>query len=160
MDLTKYTLKELKELKTKIEDKIRNFDDGYFYVCNIQSYGNNYDTYLKNHIDAEELFLNFNGDNGYCYLYTNSPLITLSDSDSLDSIYYIENYELYKKWKDYQIRKRIVDNYGNFYDIDYINQTKNDMIKMDQVIEPVLYENVKLNLIREQKINRKLKIKN
>lgn len=159
MDLKKYTLKELKELKNKVENEIINFEDGYFYVCNIQSYGNNYDIYLKNHIKAEELLNEYNGDNGYCYLYTNSPLITLSDSDSLDSIYYIENFELYKKWKDYQIRKRIVDNYSNFYDIDYINQTKNDMIKMGQVIEPVLYINAKTNLIRDQKINRILKIK-
>ena len=142
MDLTKYTLKELKEIKTKIEDKIRNFDDGYFYVCNIQSYGNNYDTYLKNYINAEELFLNFNGDNGYCNLYTNSPLITLTDSDS---IYYIENYELYKRWKVY---KKLV-NINKF-----TNKVKNEM---GQVIKPVLYGNVKTNLIREQKINRILK---
>ncbi|MCK9417132.1 hypothetical protein M0Q97_10800 [Candidatus Dojkabacteria bacterium] len=154
MDLKKYTLKELKELKNKVENEINNFEDGYFYVCNIQSYGNNYDIYLKNHIKAEELLNEYNGDNGFCDLYTNSPMISINDGPG-GSVYYIESDELYKRWEIYNVYQGIINN--NHYTDEYINLSREELNKMGQVIEPVLYKNAKMNLIRVQKINRILK---
>jgi hypothetical protein len=50
MNLDNYTFDELIELKDKINSQINSFEDGYFYICDVRSYGSSWkENHLKSH---------------------------------------------------------------------------------------------------------------
>lgn len=74
-EYSKYTLEELIELKKKINQYINDYTDGYFYACNTLKYGHRSHHIYNNFEMARKVFLSYNGDNGFCDLYTNNPKI-------------------------------------------------------------------------------------
>ena len=65
IDLSDYSIETLIELKDKISGIIYNHNDGYLYICNVRSYGRNWnDNGISNLYTLQELCNQYNGDEG------------------------------------------------------------------------------------------------
>ena len=65
IDLSDYSIETLIELKDKISGIIYNHNDGYLYICNVRSYGRNWnDNGISNLYTLQELCNQYNGDDG------------------------------------------------------------------------------------------------
>ena len=72
MDLSNYTIEQLVELKEKINSQIYSFEDGYFYICKINSYGRSWeDKGITNPYTLQELCYQYNGDEGILNVFLN-----------------------------------------------------------------------------------------
>ena len=74
MNLDNYTFDQLIELKNEVNSLINSFEDGYFYICDVRSYGR---SWKENHINphtVQELCYQYNGDEGIVNVYTNNPI--------------------------------------------------------------------------------------
>ena len=79
MNLDNYTLKELVELSNTVNARINSFEDGYFYICDVRSYGRNW---KENHINphtVQELCYQYFGDDGIVDVYTNNPNLDIEE---------------------------------------------------------------------------------
>ena len=100
MDLSNYTIEQLVELKDKINSQIYSFEDGYFYICKINSYGRSWeDKGITNPYTLQELCYQYNGDEGILNVYTNNPDLNI---DNYGKVMYVPTKEDLKKWKNYR----------------------------------------------------------
>jgi len=100
IDLTKYGIEELVELQNKIDSIIRYYDDGYFYICEVRSYGRNWkENYIYNTHTLQELCYQYNGDDGIVDVFSNNP--DLSKIDNYGDVMYVPTVEDYEKWVEY-----------------------------------------------------------
>ena len=127
-EYSKYTLEELIELKKKINQYINDYTDGYFYACNTLKYGHRSHHIYNNFEMARKVFLSYNGDNGFCDLYTNNPKILEIYSGGGD-LYYIENEELFQKE---------MSGYGSYSKFYNSEEMKN--VLRSRKIERILYD--------------------
>jgi hypothetical protein len=107
MDLSKYSIDELVELKNKINGMIYNHRDGYFYICNVRSYGRNWlEIGVFNIHTLQDLCNEYGGDNGIVDVYSNNP--NLSKLNNYGSVMFVPTKEDYIKWKDYDYLVNII----------------------------------------------------
>jgi hypothetical protein len=97
MDLSTYTIDELITLKNQIISKISSYEDGYVYICNVHSYGNNWvDKTIKNKHALMDLISEFDGQNGVVDVYTTNP--NLSGVYNYGELMFIESVQNYERW--------------------------------------------------------------
>jgi hypothetical protein len=101
-----YTVKELLEIKNKINNAILLYKDGYEYICHVRSYGRNWNEYYKNDYAVQELCYSYNGDDGIVDVYSTNP--DLYHLENYGVVKYIRSVEEYKKWYDYEYVKSFV----------------------------------------------------
>jgi hypothetical protein len=108
-DLSTYTIDELVSLKNEIDGIIYNYKDGYLYICNVRSYGRNWEDNSIHNVHAlRELLYQYDGENGIVDVYSTNP--DLSDVHNYGSLRYIESKEDYDRWKEFENLKNIVPN--------------------------------------------------
>jgi hypothetical protein len=106
-DLSTLTIDQLVSLKNEIDGMIHNYKDGYLYICNVRSYGRNWeDKSIHNVHTLKELLYQYDGENGIVDVYSTNP--DLSDVYNYGSLRYIESKEDYDKWKKLEYLKKIV----------------------------------------------------
>jgi hypothetical protein len=98
MNLSEYTIEQLVELKNEIKNRIYGYKDGYFYICNVRSYGRNWKENINNKYTLQELCYRYNGDDGIVDVYTTNPNLKI---EIYGNVFYIESVEDYNKWKNY-----------------------------------------------------------
>jgi hypothetical protein len=99
MNLDNYTFDELIKLKNEVNFRINSFEDGYFYICDVRSYGR---TRKENHINphtVQELCYHYFGDEGIVDVYTNNPDL---DIENYGGVKFVPTKEDLDKWKNYR----------------------------------------------------------
>lgn len=128
IDLSKYSIGELVELKNEVINMIDNYKDGYFYICNVRSYGRNWrDNNIHNIHTLQTLCYEYGGEDGIVDVYSNNP--DLSMIDNYGDLMYIVSESDYTKWKDYEylkgsipeISKRL-DNWENRDNVPFLHR--------------------------------------
>ena len=108
MDLSNYTIEQLVELKDKISGQIYSFEDGYFYICKINSYGRSWEEKgITNPYTLQELCYQYNGDEGILNVYTNNPNLNVQN---YGDVKFVPTREDYEKWYKYSYVKRQIPN--------------------------------------------------
>ena len=95
MDFTKYSVEELRELQNKIGNYIHNLNDGFVYICQVRSYGNNWKNVLTNERAVNDLCEQYDGYDGIVDVYTTNPDAKISNYGEVN---YIKSQEEYDKW--------------------------------------------------------------
>jgi len=95
MDFTKYSVSELRELQNKIGNYIHNLNDGFVYICQVRSYGNNWKQTLTNERAVNDLCEQYDGYDGIVDVYTTNPDANISNYGEVS---YIKSEEDYDKW--------------------------------------------------------------
>lgn len=106
LDITKYTIEELVELKNDIVNRIENYSDGYVYLCNVRSYGRIWKEHVYNTHTLQELCYRYFGDDGIVDVYSTNP--DLSHIENYGDVMYIKSVDDYDKWKHHEYLKRMV----------------------------------------------------
>ena len=107
MDLSKYSIDELVELRNTINGVISDYRDGYFYICNVRSYGRNWvDKWIHNTHTLQELCYQYDGEDGIVDVFSNNP--DLSKIDNYGNVMYVPTIEDYEKSKKYDFLVRII----------------------------------------------------
>jgi len=107
MDLLKYSIDELVELKNKIDGMIYDHRDGYFYICKVRSYGHNWaDNGIYNIHTLQELCNKYFGDDGIVDVYSNNP--NLSKLSNYGAVMFVPTVDDYDKWKTYDYLVHVI----------------------------------------------------
>ena len=105
--LKKLTIEELLEVQSKASGIIHDFKDGYFYICEVRSYGRNWKAWdIYNTHTLQELCYQYGGDDGIVDVYSNNP--DLSGIDNYGCLKFIPSVEDHKKWKEYMYLKNSI----------------------------------------------------
>jgi hypothetical protein len=99
MELSNLSFEELIELRSKINDMIYSYEDGYLYICNVRSYGRNWTERVKNTLELEELCNKYDGQDGIVDVYSTNP--NLDFMHNYGALMYIESQEDYANWYGY-----------------------------------------------------------
>ena len=108
MNLNDYTIEELVDLKNEIENKIHSYEDGFFYICNVRSYGKNWKQRMKNPHTLQELCYKYYGEDGIVDVYTNNPDLSI---DNYGDVMYVPSEDDYLNWKEYSHLKVNIPQY-------------------------------------------------
>jgi len=107
MNLSEYTIEQLVELKNEVENHIYSYEDGYFYICNVRSYGRNWkENFIKNKHTLQELCYRYNGDDGIVDVYSNNP--DLGDIENYGDVKFVPTQEDYEKWYNYDYLRKLI----------------------------------------------------
>jgi hypothetical protein len=128
IDLSKYSIGELVELKNEVSNMIDNYKDGYFYICNVRSYGRNWrDNSIHNTHTLQTLCYEYDGYDGIVDVYSNNP--DLSMIDNYGDLMYITSESDYTKWKNYEYLKdsipeisKELDNWENRDNVPFLHR--------------------------------------
>ena len=105
--LKNLTIEELLEVQSKASRIIHDFEDGYFYICEVRSYGRNWKAWdIYNTHTLQELCYQYGGDDGIVDVYSNNP--DLSGIDNYGDLRFIPSVEDHKKWKEYLYLKNAI----------------------------------------------------
>ena len=105
--LKNLTIEELLEVQSKSSGIIHDFKDGYFYICEVRSYGRNWkSSHIYNTHTLQELCYQYDGDDGIVDVYSNNP--DLSGIHNYGVLKFIPSVEDHKKWKDYTYLKNSI----------------------------------------------------
>ena len=96
MDLTKYSVEELRALQNRIGSYIQTRNDGFIYICEVRSYGSTWKNVLTNEMAVNDLCSKYDGDDGIVDVYTNNPDAKIYNYGEVN---YIKSQEVYEKWK-------------------------------------------------------------
>lgn len=100
-------MEELLEVQDKVSNIIHDFKDGYFYICEVRSYGRNLKVWdIYNIHTLQELCYQYNGDEGIVDVYSNNP--DLSNIHNYGDLMFIPSEDDLKKWKDYTYLKNSI----------------------------------------------------
>jgi hypothetical protein len=105
MELSNLSFEELVELRSKINNMIYSYDDGYLYICKVRSYGRNWTEHVRNVVELEELCMKYDGGDGIVDVYTTNPNISFYNYGAL---MYIESQEDYDNWYGYNQLNRLI----------------------------------------------------
>jgi len=95
-----FKIEKLVEMRNQLNARIRSYKDGYFYICNVRSYGRNWkDNYVYNTHTLQELCHQYDGDDGIVDVYSNNP--NLSKINSYGDVMFVPTVEDHKKWLEY-----------------------------------------------------------
>jgi len=104
IDLTNYSIKELVELQGVIGGMINDYKDGYFYICEVRSYGRNWtENWVYNTHTLQELCNKYFGEDGIVDVYSNNP--DLSAIENYGDVMFVPSIEDYENWKKYMYIK-------------------------------------------------------
>ena len=93
-------MEELLEVQSKASNIIHDFKDGYFYICEVRSYGRNWKEWGINNLHTlQELCYQYNGEDGIVDVYSNNP--DLSKLDNYGEVMFVPSVEDQQKWKEY-----------------------------------------------------------
>tara|TARA_R110000803_G_scaffold41989_3_gene90160 strand:+ start:1120 stop:1617 length:498 start_codon:yes stop_codon:yes gene_type:complete len=112
--LDKHTIEELVELRDDISSRIRNYTDGFFYICNIRSYGSVIKQNIPNSYELQELCHQYDGDHGIVDVYTNNP--NMGTLDNYGPVMFVETEDDYDKWNRYVRLKSTIKSIGEELD--------------------------------------------
>ena len=105
--LKNLSIEELLEVQSKASRIIHDFEDGYFYICEVRSYGRNWKAWdIYNTHTLQELCDQYNGEDGIVDVYSNNP--DLSGIDNYGDLRFIPSVEDHKKWKEYLYLKNAI----------------------------------------------------
>jgi hypothetical protein len=96
IDFTKYSVEELRELENKIAYYLEKHNDGFIYICEVRSYGNNWKNTLTNELTVNDLCAQYDGYDGIVDVYTTNPDAKISN---YGQVMYIKSEDQYLKWK-------------------------------------------------------------
>jgi len=96
IDFTKYSVEELRELQNKIAYYLEKRNDGFIYICEVRSYGNNWKNTLTNELAVNDLCAQYDGYDGIVDVYTTNPDAKISN---YGQVMYIKSEDQYHKWK-------------------------------------------------------------
>jgi len=97
MTKEEFTIQKLVEMRNDINNRIENYRDGYFYICEIRSYGRNWkDGNIFNTYTLQELCDEYNGDDGIVDVYSNNPDLKI---DNYGSVMFVPTEEDLQNWK-------------------------------------------------------------
>ena len=96
MDFTQHSVEELRELQNKIGYYIQNLNDGFVYICEVRSYGNNWKNVLTNERAVNDLCVEYDGYDGIVDVYTTNPDAKI---ENYGEVNYIKSEDQYRKWK-------------------------------------------------------------
>jgi hypothetical protein len=100
MDFTKYSVEELRELQNNIAYYLEKRNDGFVYICEVRSYGNNWKNTLTNELTVNDLCAQYDGYDGIVDVYTTNPDAKISN---YGQVMYIKSEDQYLKWKKSEI---------------------------------------------------------
>jgi len=107
MTKEEFTIQKLVEMRNDINNRIENYRDGYFYICEIRSYGRNWkERDIHNTHTLQELCYQYYGDDGIVDVYSNNP--NLSKLDNYGDVCFIPTEEDYETWKHYSYLKNSI----------------------------------------------------
>ena len=100
-------LEELVKLRNELSNMIYDYKDGYFYICEVRSYGRNWkDNHIHNTYTLQELCHQYYGEDGIVDVYSNNP--DLRGIDNYGEIRYVPTREDYEKWKSHRYLKNSI----------------------------------------------------
>ena len=100
MNIEKYTIEELIQLKDDVTSRINSYEDGYLYICNVRSYGRNWrERWIYNTHTLQELCHQYFGEDGIVDVYSTNP--DLNHLENYGDVMYIVSEEDYNKWEKY-----------------------------------------------------------
>ena len=108
MDFTKYSVEELRELQNKIGNYIHNLNDGFVYICQVRSYGNNWKNVLTNERAVNDLCEQYDGYDGIVDVYTTNPNANISNYGEVN---YIKSEVDYNNWNTTTLLVSDIKNY-------------------------------------------------
>jgi len=107
INLEKYRIEELVDLRNKIDNIISDYKDGYVYICNVRSYGRNWkENFIYNPYMLEQLMNEYDGENGIVDVYSTNP--NLFHLHNYGELKYIQSVSDYDKWENYEYLKNII----------------------------------------------------
>ncbi len=105
MDIENYTIEELANLKNKISKRIRDYKDGYAYICIVTSRGEMWrDKSIHNVYAFQELCdVYSDGEDSKVDVYSTNPNLDVQKpfGPHYGTMKYIESTEDFNKWVDY-----------------------------------------------------------
>lgn len=106
MTKEEFTIKELVKMRDEIDSRIQNYKDGYFYLCNVRSYGRNWKENVHNTYTLQELCYRYDGDDGIVDVYSNNP--NLGEIYNYGLVMYVPTVEDYEASKNYDFLVRTI----------------------------------------------------
>jgi hypothetical protein len=106
MELSNLSFEELVELRNKVENMVRSYEDGYLYICKVRSYGRNWTENVNNTFELEQLCYQYDGQDGIVDVYSTNP--NLKDVHNYGNLMYIESKEDYDNWYGYKQLERLI----------------------------------------------------
>jgi hypothetical protein len=101
MTKEEFTIQKLVEMRNELDVRIQNYKDGYFYICNVRSYGRNWkENYIHNTYTLQELCYQYNGDDGIVDVFSNNP--NLGEVDNYGDVMYVPTVGDYEQWLSYR----------------------------------------------------------
>ena len=101
IDLANYTIDQLVELQSKVNNLITDYSDGHIYICKIRSYGRNFtNKNIRNTKTLQDLCYDYNGDDGIVDVYTTNKDLG-EDFCNYGDTMIIKSLEDYEKWSKY-----------------------------------------------------------
>jgi hypothetical protein len=108
IDLTNYTIDQLVELQSEVNNLVSNYSDGHIYICKVRSYGRNWnENWIKNSKTLQDLCYEYNGDNGIVDVYTTNKDLGEDFSNYGDTMF-IKSIEDYEKWSKYKSLSNVI----------------------------------------------------
>ena len=130
IELANYTIDQLVELQSKVNNLITDYSDGHIYICKIRSYGRNFtNKNIRNTKTLQDLCYEYNGDDGIVDVYTTNKDLG-EDFCNYGDTMFIKSIEDYEKWSKYKSLSNVIK-MSEQHLIDY---------EEDQVINPIYYE--------------------
>ena len=134
MDFSLFTMDELIKLQGMLSSYIHDYKDGYFYICNVRSYGRNWkERDVHNTYTLQELCYQYYGDDGIVDVYSNNP--DLSRLDNYGDVCFIPTEEDYETWKHYSYLKNSIPRIEE--DLDAWDNRENVPFRSRPLFEPI-----------------------
>ena len=106
-DIEMLKLDKLVELRDELNSLIHNFKDGYFYICEVRSYGRNWrENDIHNTKTLQDLCHEYYGDDGIVDVYSNNP--DLSKLDNYGDVMFVPTEDDFQIWKAYTYLKNSI----------------------------------------------------
>ena len=123
IDFSKYTVEQLKNFISEIENFMYDIDDGHIYICEFARYGSHWTHTFTNLNIPEQYADDFNGDNGIMDVYLTNPNIKEDPFNMYGDFYYIESVDHYEKYTERQ------------KELSYVNSLKHERKKYNDWVE-------------------------
>ena len=108
MTKEEFKIEKLVEMRNELDARIRNYKDGYFYICNVRSYGRNWnEKYIYNTHTLQELCYTYSGEDGIVDVYSNNPYLEI---DNYGDVMFVPTVEDYEKWLEYTTLSNSITN--------------------------------------------------
>jgi len=115
MTKEEFKIEKLVEMRNELNARIQSYKDGYFYICNVRSYGRNWkENYIYNTYTLQELCYQYDGQNGIVDVYSTNP--NLKDVHNYGNLMYIESQEDYDNWYGYEQLQRLIPQFKDVLD--------------------------------------------